>query len=191
MWVWWKTPWSSKGPATMQVPLDLGTGEETDEAAEATRRLAQFNAALARGLSSWKAQAGPEEAVNPLLIHDPGPMRDNPTRADTRADAVDSRLWVRLLTEAAVGDVVAGLDPAGGLYWALYCVRVNGAELEPYQPKGWKAGAPMEWRIIPGPDYLGGREDYQKDRESWLVPHAARLKGLLQKMKLYARREDQ
>lgn len=158
------------------------TTETAEERAEAHRRQEQFNRALARGMASWNPQTGGPEVVifDPLHIMDP---------KHAKAEATDSRLWQRLLTEAAVADMEADEDPAGGLYWQLMCVRTHGAELEPYAPKGWKPGQPLEWRIIAGPEYLGGPDRYKEDREAWLLPFAERLTPLLRRMKLYARRE--
>lgn len=154
----------------------------TDEEAEAQRRLQQFNRALGRSLATWAPQdAG--ERVELLKIHDPYVVA-NPEKADR----VDSRLWLKLLREAAVDDLQENIDPAAGLYWQLYTVRLNGAELEPYKPRSWKPGAPLDWKIVPGPEYLGGRDAYENDRREWLLPHAARLVALLSRIKLYARK---
>lgn len=158
------------------------TQETEEEQTERLRRTAQFNRALARGMASWNPQDGGPDVVifDPLTISDP---------KHEKAEEVDRRLWQRLLTEAAVADIENDEEPAAGLYWQLYCVRVNGAELEPYAPKGWKPGEPLEWRIAPGPDYLGGKERYAEDRDAWLMPFRERLTPLLRRMKLYARRD--
>jgi hypothetical protein len=161
------------------------TTETAEEAAEAARRAEQFHRAIGRHFGGLNPQTGPTlEIFDPLEIQDPKP-------SEKRAADLDRKMWQRLLTEAAVSDMEQEpmVDPAAGLYWALYCVRVNGAELEPYAPPRWKRGEPLEWKIVPGPDYTGGSEGYREDKEAWLMPFAERLTPLLRRMKLYARRE--
>jgi hypothetical protein len=176
------------GPAMADREPAEATTETPEERAEARRRLDQFNAALARGMAAREAEAKSEARVEVVKIFDPMEIFD-PRYA--KANETDSRLWLRLLTEAAVSDLESNVDPAAGLYWNLFCVRSNGAELEPYAPKGHTAGEPLEWRIVPGPDYLGGKEGYASDRDAWLAPpeFRDRLIPLLRRMKLYARRD--
>jgi hypothetical protein len=193
---WWKAPWQKDGPAVMSEEVDEAALAE--QAAEAKSRELAFQRALARGLAAQADQTGPPmdylKVVDPL--NEPAPDGSRPITSgmrdgDRRAFITDSRLWERLMVEAAVSDLqcTPPVDPAAGLYWALYCVRSNGAELEPYAPKGWAQGEPLEWRIIPGPDYTGGKVGYEEDKQAWLMPFAERLIPLLRRMKLYARRE--